>query len=47
MMVALAHKIVSGDEEDEDETMEEVFAKARNAESEAEELLVDDGWKPL
>ena len=26
-----------------DET--EVFAKARNAESEAEELLVDDGWK--
>ena len=25
--------------------MEEVFAQARNAESEAEELLVDDGWK--
>ena len=47
MMMALARKIVSGDEEDEAETMEEVFAKARNAESEAEELLVDDGWKPV
>ena len=47
MMMALARKIVSGDEEDEAETMEEVFALARNAESEAEELLVDDGWKPV
>ena len=55
LMMALARKlvldhdrgIVSGeeDEEDENETMEEVFAQARNAESEAEELLVDDGWK--
>ena len=47
MMMALARKIVSGEEEDEAETMEEVFAQARNAESEAEELLVDDGWKPV
>ncbi len=46
MMMALARKIVSGgEEEDEAETMEEVFAQARNAESEGEELLVDDGWK--
>ena len=46
MMMALARRIVSGEEEeDENETMEEVFAQARNAESEAEELLVDDGWK--
>ena len=45
MMMALARKIVSGDDEDEAETMEEVFAQARDAESEAEELLVDDGWK--
>ena len=46
MMMALARKIVSGgEEEDEAETMEEVFAQARNAESEAEELLVDNGWK--
>ena len=45
MMVALARKIVSGEEEDEAETMEEVFAQARDAEATAEELLVDDGWK--
>ena len=45
LMMALARKIVSGDKEEDAETMEEVFAKARNAESESEELLVDDGWK--
>ena len=45
MMMALARKIVSGDEEDENETMEEVFAQARDAAAIAEELLVDDGWK--
>ena len=44
MMMALARKIVSG-EEDEAETVEAVFAAARDAESVAEELLVDDGWK--
>ena len=31
--------------EDEAETMEEVFAQARNAEATAEDLLVDEGWK--
>ena len=53
MMMALARKlvldhdrgIVSGDEEDESETMEEVFTQARDAEASAEELLVDGGWK--
>ena len=45
LMMALARKIVSGDEEDEIDTVEEAFAQARNAESEAEEYLVDDGWK--
>ena len=52
LMMALARKIVldhdrgivSG-EDDEAETVEEVFAQARNAEATAEELLVDDGWK--
>ena len=44
LMMALARKIVSG-KEDGAETVEEVFAQARDAESEAEELLVDDGWK--
>ena len=41
LMIALARRIVSG-EEDESETVEEVFAQAREAESEAEELLVDE-----
>ena len=45
-MMALARRIVSRDE-DEDETVETVFAQARNAEATAEELLVDDGWKPV
>ncbi len=47
MMMALARKIVNGEEEDEAETVEQAFAQARNAEGEAEELLVDDGWKPV
>ena len=46
LMMALARKIVSGEEEDA-ETMEEVFAQARDAEASAEEYLVDDGWKPV
>ncbi len=44
LMMALARRIVSG-EEDDSETMEAVFAQARDAEATAEELLVDDGWK--
>ena len=47
LMMALARKVVSGDEEDGAETVEQVFAQARNAENEAEELLVDEGWKPV
>ena len=46
MMMALARKIVSGDEEeDEAETTAEVFTQAGNAGTTSEELLVDDGWK--
>ena len=44
LMMVLARKIVSGDEE-EDETVEAVFAQARDAEAASEEFLVDDGWK--
>ena len=44
LMMALARKIVSG-EEDDAETIETVFAQARDAENEAEELLVDDDWQ--
>ena len=46
LMMALARKIVSG-EEDGAETVEEVFAQAQGAESEAEELLVDVDWRPV
>ena len=46
LMMALARKIVSGDEEEnETETVESVFAQARDAEASAEEYLVDDDWK--
>ena len=46
LMMALARKIVSGEEED-DETVEAVFAQARDAEAASEEFLVDDGWKAV
>ena len=45
LMMALARKIFSGDEEEDAETVEQVFAQARDAEASAEEYLVDDGWK--
>ena len=44
LMMALARKIVSG-EEDDSETVNQVFAAARTAEATAEELLVDKGWR--
>ena len=46
LMLALARKIVSG-EEDDAETVEAVFAQARDAEAAGEEYLVDDGWKAV
>ncbi len=46
LMMALAKRIVDG-EEDGAETIEEVFAMARAAEGEAEELLVDAAWKTV
>ena len=46
LMMALARRIVSGDEEeDEAETVEQVFAQARDADAASEEYLVDDDWK--
>ena len=45
LMMALARKIVSGDEDADAESVEEVFTQARDAEAASEELLVDDGWK--
>ena len=46
LMMALARRIVSG-EEDGAETVEEVFAQAQGAAGEAEELLVDEDWRPV
>ena len=43
LMLALARKIVNGEENAE--SVETVFAQARDSEATAEELLVDDGWK--
>ena len=45
-MMALASRIVSG-EQDEAETVEEEFAQAQDAESKAEELLVDEDCRPV
>ena len=46
LMLALARQIVSGDETDADgESLEAVFAQARDAEASAEEFLVDGDWK--
>ena len=54
LMMALARKlvldhdrgIVSGEDEDA-ETVEDVLARARDAEATAEEYLMDDGWKAV
>ncbi len=45
LMMALARRVVSGDEDPDSETVEDAFARAREAEASADELLVDDGWK--
>ena len=45
LMMALARQVVSGDAQEDAETLEAVFAQARDAEASAEEFLVDDGWQ--
>ena len=47
LMMALARKTLSGEAEDEADTVECAFAQARQAESAAAELLVDEDWKSL
>ena len=47
MMLALARQIVSGEETEDGESVEDVFAQARDAEASAEEFLVDYGWKSV
>ena len=45
LMLALARKLVNGDEDDAADTVEAAFTRARAAETESESYLVDDGWK--
>ena len=48
LMLALARQIVSGEETYADgESVEDVFAQARDAEASAEEFLVDGDWKAV
>ena len=47
LMMALARQVVSGDAQEDAETLEAVFAQARDAEASAEEFLVDDGWQAV
>ncbi len=47
LMMALARQIVNGQHEADAETVEAVFAQARDAAASAEELLVDDGWQAV
>ena len=48
LMLALARQIINGEETGADsESVEQVFAQARDAEASAEEFLVDDGWKAV
>ncbi len=46
LMLALARKLVAGDEEDS-ESVESIFAQAQQVAADAESLLVDDSWRPV
>ena len=45
LMLALARKLVNGNEDNAADTVEAAFAHARATETESEEYLVDEGWK--
>ena len=45
LMLALARQIVNGEEAVDYESVEQVFAQARDAEAASEEFLADDDWK--
>ncbi len=46
LMLALARKLVAGDEDDH-ESVESILAQAQQVAADAEALLVDDSWRPL
>ena len=47
LMLALARKLVVGDEDSDAETVEDIFAQAQQVAADAESLLVDDSWRPV
>ena len=47
LMMALARKIVSGEEQDDAETVEAVFAQRGTPRPSPRSYLVDDGWKAV
>ena len=47
LMLALARKLVAGDEDSDAETVEDIFAQAQQVAADAESLLVDDSWRPV
>ncbi len=46
LMLALARKLVAGDEDDS-ESVESILAQAQQVAADAESLLVDDSWRPV
>ena len=47
LMLALARKLVAGDEDSDAEAVEDIFAQAQQVAADAESLLVDDSWRPV
>ena len=46
LMLALARKLVAGEEDSDAAAVEDIFAQAQQVAADAESLLVDDSWRP-
>ena len=46
LMLALARKLVTGDEDPDAVSVESIFAQTQQVAADAESLLVDDSWRP-
>ena len=47
LMLALARKLVAGEEDSDAEAVEDIFAQAQQVAADAESLLVDVSWRPV
>ena len=47
LMLALARKLVAGDEDSDAGSVESIFAQAQQVAADAEALLVNDSWRPV